>query len=280
MVAGHEGVGIVKEVGSLVQHLKVGDVVGLGVGRGCCRECLQCSEGRNNLCPKKVMMFKDGAKGAFSEFMRIRADWAIKIPDSIPIEKAGPLMCAGTTTFAPFVNWDIRPGQSVGVVGIGGLGHLSLQFARAYGCEVYALSRGMGKEVESKHFGAHHFVNTEDASQVKSIAGRLDYLMVTAGGPNVDLGGLMSTLASNGTMVIMGMIGVEVKVPLMELIMGQKRVVGVAAGSTTTTKEMLKFAALHKIYPTVEPFPFDKINEAIEHVAQGKARYRAVLMHK
>jgi len=210
----------------------------------------------------------------------IKADWAIKIPDSIPIEKAGPLMCAGTTTYAPFMNWNIRSGQSVGVLGIGGLGHLSLQFAKAYGCEVYALSRGMSKEAESKQFGAHHFVNTEDAAQVKSITGCLDYLMVTAGGPNVDLGGLMSTLAPNGTMVIMGLIGTEVKLPMMELIMGQKRVVGVAAGSTTTTKEMLKFAALHKIYPQIEQFPFEKINEAIEHVAQGKARYRAVLMHK
>jgi uncharacterized zinc-type alcohol dehydrogenase-like protein len=280
MVAGHEGVGIVREVGSLVHHLKVGDVVGLGVGRGCCRECMNCLEGKNNLCAKKEMMFKEGAKGAFSEFMRIKADWAIKIPDGIPIDKAGPLMCAGTTTFAPFRTCDIRPGDAVGVLGIGGLGHLSLQFARAFGCEVYALSRGTSKEAEARTLGAHHFVNTDDADRMNAITGKLNYLMVTAGSSNLDFGVLMKTLAANGTLVLMGIIGHEVKVSVMELIMGQKKVTGIAAGSTATTYEMLHFAALHKIIPQTEPFPFANINEAIQHVADGKARYRAVLLHK
>jgi len=226
------------------------------------------------------MMFKGGNKGAFSEFMRIKADWAIQIPSSIPIEKAGPLMCAGTTTYAPFKVFNVKPGQSVGVVGIGGLGHLSLQFARAWGCQVYAFSRGTSKETEAKHFGAHHFVNSEDPKELAKINGTLDFLMVTAGGPGIDFGALMQTLGPNGTMVIMGIIAPELKVSVMELIMNQKRVVGVAAGSTTTSKEMLKFAALHKIYPQTEEFSFDKINEAIDHTASGKARYRAVLIHK
>lgn len=278
MVAGHEGVGIVREVGALVSHLKIGDVVGLGVARGCCRECANCSEGRNNLCPSKVMMFKDGQKGAFSEFMRIKSDWAIKIPSSIPIEKAGPLMCAGTTTFAPFKNWNIRPGQTVGVMGIGGLGHLSLQFAHAFGCEVYALSRGTSKEAEAKSFGAHHFINTEDKAQMDSVTGVLDYLMVTAAGAS-EMGSLTRLLAPNGTLVVIGIVAPEIKVSLLDLISGQKKVAGVAAGSTACTKEMLKFAALHKIYPKTETFPFSDINKAIKHVQDGHARYRAVLVH-
>jgi len=224
-------------------------------------------------------MFRNGQKGAFSDFMRINAGFAIKIPDQIPLEKAGPLMCAGTTTFAPFRTHNIKPGESVGVLGIGGLGHMSIQFGRAFGCEVYALTRGLSKETEARNLGAKHVINTEDPKAMESIFGKLNYLMVTAGGPSTDVGLLMKTLATGGKMILMGFITHEVKVSIMELISYQKTVCGSAAGSTTLTKDMLEFCALHNILPLIETYRFDEINSVFDKVSAGHVRYRAVLLH-
>jgi len=188
-------------------------------------------------------------------------------------------MCAGTTTFAPFRNHNIKPGQSVGVLGIGGLGHMSLQFARAFGCEVYALTRGLSKEKEAKSLGATHVINTEDPKAMESIFGKLNFLMVTAGGPSTDIAILMKTLSVGGTMILMGFITYEVKVPIMELISFQKTVCGSAAGSTNLSRDMLEFCALHNILPMIETFRFDEINSVFDKVSAGNVRYRAVLLH-
>ena len=277
LVAGHEGVGEVTELGATVKHLKVGDRVGLGVYRGACKACDSCATGKDNLCPAKALMFIKGAKGAFADCLRIDAAYAFKVPDGIPTEKAGPLMCAGLTTFAPFKEHNIRPGQRVGVVGLGGLGHLALQFAKAFGCEVSAFSRGTAKKEEVTTFGAHHYVDSGDADAMKGAANSLDYLLLTANGGDADVSKQLALLRPGGKIVCMGLAAPAITVSLMQLIPRQLSVVGSAAGSSATMREMLAFSALHGIAPMTEDFPFDRVNEALARVVKGDLRYRAVL---
>jgi len=278
IVAGHEGVGIIEVVGSCVSHLKVGDRVGVGIYRECCGNCLDCAEGRTNLCFQKKMMFAGTNKGCFSEHMRLEGKFAFKLPEGIKAEEAGPLMCAGATVFAPFRNHTVKPGQSVGVVGIGGLGHLSLQVARAFGCQVYAFSTSIDKEQECRSLGANIFINTTDPASKASVIGKLDFLMMTASGKGVDYKYLMTTLAPGGKMIVMGASGLEdIPVSPVDLILGQKSLCGSAGGSHAIYIDMLKFCALHNIKPIIQTWPVAQINEAIASVKSGKIRYRAVV---
>jgi len=266
-------------VGSLVTHLKIGDIVGLGVYRYSCDNCQECAEGRNNLCHKKVAMFMGKEKGCFGDYVRIEAKFAFKIPEGIKIEDAGPLMCAGATVFAPFRLHNITSGSSVGVVGIGGLGHLALQFAKAFGCEVYAFSTSADKEEECKKLGAHKFINTSDETSKKSAIGKIDYLMMTASGSGMDYKYLMQALASNGTLIILGITGVaDIPVSPIDLVLNQKTIVGGAAGSRAVYLDMLQFCALHHIKPIIQTWPVSQINDAIAVVKSGKIRYRAVVL--
>jgi len=276
LVAGHEGVGVVTRVGSLVTHLKIGDRVGLGVHRGCCNNCTRCTAGDTNLCDQSELMFRAGSKGCFGNYVQINADFAFKIPDGIPTEKAGPLMCAGLTTFAPFKVHNIRPGQKIGILGIGGLGHLALMFGKAYGCSMYALTRGTSKAAEARSLGASEVIDTTDQASLNSIKGTLNYLFVTAGGPSTDLATLIQVLGKGGKMILMGFVALSVTIPMTELISNQKTVCGSSAGSRAVMKEMLEFAALHKIFPVTEQFKFSEINKAIARVKDGSVRYRAV----
>eukprot|EP01126_Amoeba_proteus_P047493 TRINITY_DN541_c0_g1_i1.p1 TRINITY_DN541_c0_g1~~TRINITY_DN541_c0_g1_i1.p1 ORF type:complete len:229 (+),score=46.65 TRINITY_DN541_c0_g1_i1:530-1216(+) len=218
--------------------------------------------------------------GTFSEEMVINFKFAIPIPDEIPTTHAGPLMCAGTTVFAPFRNLNIKSGDHVGVVGIGGLGHLALRFAKAFGCRVTAFSRGTEKEGAARSFGAHHYIDTSStnfSTQVGSGIPQLDVILVTASGPSVDYVQLVRCLAFNGKVVIIGATGHEIKVSLVELLVGQKAIVGSAAGSYGLSSDMLEFAALHGVLPDVEIFNVDDCNAAVQKVKDGAIRFRAVL---
>jgi len=225
------------------------------------------------------MMFAKNNKGCLAEYVRINSKFVFPIPAGIDVLHAGPLMCAGTTTFAPFREHNIKSGEKVGVVGIGGLGHLAIQFAKAFGCDVWGFSSSADKEAEVKGFGAHHFINTTDEASTKTAVNQLDFLLMTAGGSRgVSWPYLLSTLAPNGTLVIMGAASHEdIPVNPFALVMGQKRVAGSAAGSSALTADMLNFSALHKIKPVVEVFPSSKINDAFDKVKKGTIRYRAVV---
>jgi len=277
--AGHEGIGEVASIGSRVTHLKVGQLVGLGVYRSCCGVCSKCAHGLTNVCDQKQLMFAGDAKGCFAETVRIDSKFAFPIPDGIPAESAGPLMCAGVTVFAPFRNHNIKPGDVVGVCGIGGLGHLALQIARAFGCEVYAFSTTSKKEEECKKFGAHYFINTSDEASKNSAIGKVNFLLMTASGPNVDYKYLMRTLAPNGTLILLGVTGMaDIAVSPIELLFGQKKLCGSAAGSMACCLDMLKFCAHHQIRPKIETWPVKQINDAIAKVKSGDIRYRAVVI--
>jgi len=283
MVAGHEGIGKVTAIGSLVRTLSVGTVVGLGVYRDACGSCLMCSTGKNNLCDKKELMFVAGGKGTFSSHVRIKAAYAFRIPDAFKdkYDMVGPLMCAGVTTFAPFKAHKVKPGQKVAIFGIGGLGHLSIKFARAWGCEVTALTSSIEKKDSILQLGAHRVVDMKQDPELKNCVGAFDYVMATMSGGDVNWGALIKSLAKDGKLIVMGFSSAKPEIPvnLEAIIMGQKHVCGSASGSSGDVVEMLQFAALHNIVPQVVKFPFSQINEALKQVNDKKVNYRAVLYH-
>jgi len=219
-------------------------------------------------------------KGTFSDYVRIKAVYAVPIPDALKdLESVGPLLCAGATTYAPFKVHNIRPGQKVAVLGIGGLGHLSIKFARAAGCEVYALSSSADKADSIKAMGAHHFVDTKKDPELDTVKDKFDYIMVTAAGGDLNFNFLVRALCNGGKIILMGISAKEIKVSGVSLIIGQKTICGSAAGSLSSVIEMLNFCALHNILPQVEKFPFSKVNEVMAKVKNNEVRYRAVLCH-
>jgi uncharacterized zinc-type alcohol dehydrogenase-like protein len=192
--------------------------------------------------------------------------------------KSGPLLCGGVTVFAPLVISKVRPTARVGIVGIGGLGHLALQFANKWGCEVHAFTTSDSKEAEALKLGAHFVHNTKQEGTLKKLARSLDLIISTVNVP-LDITGLLDTLAPNGRLHNVGAVLKPLEVPSFSLILGQKSVSGSPAGSPVAIDEMLEFSARHSIAPITETFPISKVNEALEHLRSGKARYRIVLMN-
>eukprot|EP01060_Flectonema_neradi_P025938 TRINITY_DN3479_c2_g1_i1.p1 TRINITY_DN3479_c2_g1~~TRINITY_DN3479_c2_g1_i1.p1 ORF type:complete len:340 (+),score=69.24 TRINITY_DN3479_c2_g1_i1:64-1083(+) len=279
LVAGHEGVGVVKQIGKNVTAVSVGDHVGVGVTRFSCGYCDICSSGRDNICPDKQSMFLRGAgTGPFGAIVRLNEQYAFPLPSNIDMSTAGPLMCAGISVFAPFLENNINSTHRVGVVGIGGLGHLALQFSRAMGCHTTAISRSSAKKEEAMKFGANSYIDSSCPESVKAAAASCDYILVTAGGPSVDYTQLLSVLAPNGTILLAGNTGMTIgPLPMYDLILGQKGIRGSASGSRIALRKMLKFAALHDIKPQCEIFPVSEINNAFKKVREGTARYRCVV---
>jgi len=277
---GHEGVGTVVAIGAKVKNVKIGTNVGLGVYRDCCNACMDCCNGQNNLCPQRGMMFIQNT-GTFSDYVRIKSNFAFPIPEGFKdLEVVAPLMCAGITTFAPFINHSIRPGQTVAIFSIGGLGHLAVQFARAYGCKVYALSGSADKKESILKLGAHHFVDTKKDPDLTSVANTFDYILVTSSGSDMKWNAMMNALRPNGKVILMGVPGLaDIPISPVQMILGQKSVAGSCAASSGVVMQMLQFAALHNITPVCEKFSFSKINEIVKKVKNNELRYRAVLCH-
>lgn len=192
--------------------------------------------------------------------------------------RTGPLLCGGTTVFAPFVEFGLPPTARVGIIGIGGLGHMALQFANKWGCEVHAFTTNDSKEAEAKKLGAHFVHNTKRDGALKSLARRLDLILSTINVP-LDVPGLLETLAPQGRLHAVGAVLKPLEVPAFGLIMGQKAVSGSLSGSPTVIDKMLGFSARHAVAPMVEFFPMTKVNDALEHLRSGKARYRVVLVN-
>jgi uncharacterized zinc-type alcohol dehydrogenase-like protein len=274
-VPGHEVVGTVRAVGARVTTAKPGDRVGIGWYSRSCMTCRQCMGGDHNLCPAAEGTIV-GRHGGFADTVRASAEWVTPLPAGLDPAKAGPLFCGGVTVFNPIVQCGVRPTHRVGVVGIGGLGHMALQFLNKWGCEVFAFSSSAGKADEAKKLGAHHVVNSRDDGEMGKLAGALDFILVTV---NVSLNwpAYLDVLAPRGRLHFVGAVMEPVAVPAMPLIMGQKSVSGSPLGSPVTTADMLAFAARHGIAPVTETFPLAKVNDALAHLRAGKARYRLVL---
>lgn len=275
VVPGHEVVGSIIALGEQVKGLKIGQKVGLGWNINSCMHCHECLGGNHNLCLTAQPTIV-GHHGGFAERARAHWVWTIPLPGELDIASAGPLLCGGVTMFSPLLTFNIKPTQHVGIIGIGGLGHMGLKFARAWGCEVTAFTSNESKADEARGFGAHQVVSSHDKMAVFKMANSLDMLIVTVNLP-MDWADLLKTLKPNGRLHIVGAVIEPMPIPAIDLIFGQKSVSGSPTGSPATLITMLEFAARHQIAPQVEHFPMSRINEALEHLEAGKARYRVVL---
>lgn len=275
IIPGHEAVGRIMAVGDQVKRLKIGQIVGVGWNAGSCMHCHVCMTGEHNLC-STIQPTIVGHQGGFAERIRSHWAWAIPIPENMDVSSAGPLLCAGATVFTPLLTFGVKPTDRVGIVGIGGLGHLGLKFAKAWGCEVTAFTSTLAKADEARGFGAHNIVSSRDSEEILKAANTLDFLLITVNTP-LDWSALVKTLKPNGRMAIVGAVLEPMEISAIDLIFGQKRVVGSLNGGPAATAAMLDFAVRHNITPQVEHFPMSKVNEAMEHLASGKARYRVIL---
>ena len=274
-VPGHEVVGTVGQVGSNVTNLKVGDTVGLGWVARSCMTCPQCLRGDHHHCSTGQGTIV-GRHGGFADKVRCQAAWAVPLPDGVDAKKAGPLFCGGVTVFNPIVEFNVQPTDRVGVVGIGGLGHMAIQFLNKWGCEVTAFTSTDAKAEEARSMGAHHVVNSRDNDALDAVAGSYDFIMSTV---NVSLqwDKYLAALAPHGELVTVGAVLEPIPVSAFSIIMGQKSVRGSQVGSIRTTAMMLDFCARHGIEAVTEKFPLSEANAAMKHLESGKARYRIVL---
>jgi len=277
LVGGHEIVGKISAIGSNVKHLKVGQTVGAGWISSSCTTCGSCVGGDHHHC-RQAWPTIIGRQGGFADKVRVQSLWALPLPDGIDPKKAGPLFCGGITVFSPFIAYDVKPTDKVAVIGIGGLGHLALQFAKAWGCEVTAFTSSQDKTDELRELGAHHVVNSRDENAVKALKGNFDLVLSTVN-VNLPWHHYMSALAPKGRLVHVGIVDEPISTRAMSLIAGQKSMGGSDTGSPGTMAKMLEFAARHNIEPQVEYFDMSDINDAIAHLKSGKARYRVVLTH-
>lgn len=275
LVPGHEIVGTVAALGEQAKGLKIGQRVGLGWFAASCSHCHSCLSGDHNFCTS-VQGTIVGRHGGFADRVRAHWLWTVPLPESVDAKTAGPLFCGGITVFNPILQFGVQPTDRVGVIGIGGLGHLAIKFLRAWGCEVTAFTSSEAKREEALKLGAHRVVATGDAAALKKMAAQFQFLLVTI---NVaqDWAAYLATLAPRGRLHFVGAVLEPFGVRPQLLFGNQKSVSGSPLGSPASTRTMLEFAGRHGIGPQAEFFPMAQVNQAIEHLRAGKARYRVIL---
>lgn len=278
LVPGHEIVGKVSQVGRSVSSLNVGQNVGLGFHAGYCEACQACESGDHNLCPaaRPIMV---GRHGGFADKVRVDAKSLVPIPDTIDLASAGPLFCAGVTVFNPFVQYGIKPSDHVAVVGIGGLGHLALQVANAWGCEVTAFTSSDRKAEEARSLGAHHTLNSLDPKQISAASRSFDLILSTVE-VALDWRLYLQTLKTRGRLHFVGASTHPIDLTPLDMMSAQLSVSGSMVGSPATMVKMLDFFQRHEIKPKVEMCYFDEINEGIARLRRGEVYYRLVLQHR
>ncbi|MGD2062073.1 MAG: NAD(P)-dependent alcohol dehydrogenase [Nitrospirota bacterium] len=275
LVPGHEVVGTVVRVGSHVQGITEGDRVGVGWFSGSCMHCPMCLSGHHHLCSAAESTIV-GRYGGFADMVRCHWVWTTPLPEGVDAAKAGPLFCGGITVFSPILKAGLQPTGRAGVIGIGGLGHLALQFLSKWGCEVTAFTSSPEKADEARQLGAHHVVNSRDEAAMNEIAGSLDLILNTT---NVSLNwpAYLQVLAPRGILHTVGAVLEPMAIPAMPLMIGEKAVSGSPLGSPFVTRQMLEFCARHEIQAVTEQYALNDVNAAIEYLRAGKARYRIVL---
>jgi len=274
-VPGHEIIGEVIAAGSAVKNVKVGDKVGLGWMSSSCMSCEQCMHGDHNLCAQGEATIV-GRNGGFADYVRGHWSWVIPLPDAIDMSKAGPLLCGGITVFNPILIAGVKPTDRVGVIGIGGLGHMAIKFLKHWGCEVIAFSSHPNKKKEILDMGASQVINSTVPEELETIVGKLNFILNTTN-VTLDWNSYLTALAPKGKFHTVGAVLEPMAIPAFSLMLGEKTVGGSPIGSPALTKTMLDFCMRHTIYPVVEEYPMTKVNEAIEHLENGKARFRIVL---
>eukprot|EP00929_Paragymnodinium_shiwhaense_P049498 TRINITY_DN24967_c0_g1_i1.p1 TRINITY_DN24967_c0_g1~~TRINITY_DN24967_c0_g1_i1.p1 ORF type:complete len:368 (-),score=73.85 TRINITY_DN24967_c0_g1_i1:219-1253(-) len=282
LVPGHEIVGKIAKLGPGVDKFSIGQRVGIGVQRSNCGDCPCCATKLEQLCPKITKTYAGPGKdkGGFSRYIRYTAAWTFAIPDEIPSELAAPLLCAGITTFSP-LSRHCQEGMSVGIIGVGGLGHIALQFARAMGCKVSAISTSDSKKAEAMEFGATNFIVSKDAAQMTANKSTLDVILNTASGVT-GMDEYLSLLKPRGVMSCVGIPEKDeankTKLFMHSVVPLEKSIVGSYLGPLDDYEKMFAFAAKHKCFPKIETMKLEDANAAVEKVKAGTARYRMVLL--
>lgn len=275
-VPGHEIVGHVSAVGRAVSGLQEGDRVGIGWQGRSCGQCEWCLKGEEQLCLDIVNSGTWVPHGGFSSSVLVDSRFVYPLPDAMPSEVAAVLMCAGITVYSPLQSHAARPRQRIGIIGVGGLGHLALQFAHALDYEVTAISSSPEKKEQALSFGADHFIAANDQDSLRQAEFRFDLLLCTAPG-RISWEPLLKTLKKNGKLILVAF--PDMSFNSTDLVAHQLSIAGSFIGNRATMREMLSFAQEHGIMPKVELMPMTEVNEAIRRLKENKARYRIVLFN-
>ncbi|MGO3128218.1 MAG: NAD(P)-dependent alcohol dehydrogenase [Luteimonas sp.] len=284
MVPGHEIVGHIAEVGTGVTKFKVGDAVGVGCFVDSCRSCAQCEAGEEQFCEQGMTgtynaMERDGSAptyGGYSTRITVDQGYVLRVPESLPLDAAAPLLCAGITTYSPLRHFGVKAGDAVAVVGLGGLGHMAVKFAVAMGARVTVLSTSESKRDDALKLGAHDFAATRDANTFKTLAKTFDFIVDSVSAPH-DYNAYLSLLKVDGTMILLGVPDQPAPVAAGALIMQRRRLTGSLIGGIRETQEMLDFCAEHGIVSDIERIGIADINTAYERMLKGDVRYRFVI---
>lgn len=284
MVPGHEIVGRVTRVGDQVKKFKKGDLAGVGCLVDSCRTCDNCRKGLEQFCRTGAIgtynsFEKDGKTvtyGGYSNQIVVHEDFVLHVSEKLPLENVAPLLCAGITTYSPLKHWKVGKGHKVGVIGLGGLGHMALKFAASFGAEVTMFSTSPKKETDARRLGAHHFALTNDPEQLKKLSSHFDFLIDTVSAPH-DYNMYLQLLNTDGVMICVGAPPTPAQIIGFNLIGNRRSIAGSLIGGLPETQEMLDYCAAHQISSDVEVIPISQVNTAYERMLKGDVKYRFVI---
>jgi uncharacterized zinc-type alcohol dehydrogenase-like protein len=284
MVPGHEIAGIVTGIGPKVTRYKMGDKVAVGNFVDSCRKCHPCLQGLEQYCVEGATWTYNGVErdrktltqGGYSNKIVVDDNYVLRIPDNLPTDGAAPLLCAGITLYSPLMHWKAGPGKKVGIIGLGGLGHMGVKIAHALGAEVTVLSHSLRKQEDGKRMGADNFYATSDPETFKRLKGYFD-LIINTQAVEIDVAQYLNLLALDGTIVVVGIPEKETPIAPSSLISARHSLAGSAIGGIRETQEMLDFCSKHNIACDIELTPIQKVNEAYQRVVNSDVRYRFVI---
>ncbi len=284
MVPGHEIVGRVTKVGAHVKQFKPGDLAGIGCFVDSCRECANCKAGDEQYCLTHLVgtynaYERDGKTptyGGYSTQIVVDEQYTLKVSPKLALEAVAPLLCAGVTTWSPLRHWKVGPGHKIGILGLGGLGHMGVKFAASFGAEVTMLSGSPSKEADAKRLGAHHFALTSDKAKMKELSGHFDFILDTVSAPH-DFTAITRLLKTNGTLICVGVPPEPAQIPPFSLIANRISIAGSMIGGIRETQEMLDYCAEHNIVSDIELIDIKDINNAYERMTKNDVRYRFVI---
>ena len=284
MVPGHEIIGRIKKVGSHVKKFKAGDLAGVGCLVDSCRECANCKEGLEQYCQNGAVVTYNGYEkdkktptyGGYSNLIVVDEDFTLRVSDKLPLQNVAPLLCAGITTYSPLRHWKVGKGHKIGILGLGGLGHMAVKFASSFGAETTMLSHSPSKEAEAKRLGAHKFVLTSNNEAIKGLANYFDFILDTVSAPH-DYNVYLSLLKTDGVMICVGAPPAPAQVPAFNLIFNRRSIGGSLIGGLPETQEMLDYCAKHGIVSDVEVIAMKDVDKAYERMLKSDVRYRFVI---
>ncbi|SMH71169.1 NAD(P)-dependent alcohol dehydrogenase [Candidatus Nitrosotalea okcheonensis] len=283
MVPGHEITGIISKTGPKVTRYKIGDRVGVGCFVNSCRKCDACKKNLEQYCTDGMVTTYNGTEkdgtvthGGYSNRIVVDENYVLRIPDSLPLDKAAPLLCAGITLYSPLMHWNAGPGKKVAIIGLGGIGHMGVKIAHALGAEVTVLSHSLKKQEDGKKLGAYYFYATSDPETFEKLKGRFDLIINTVSA-DLDWNQYLELLALDGSMIVVGIPEKQTSVGAFPLVAGRRSLSGSLIGGIKETQEMLDFCAKNNIASEIELIPIQKVNDAYKRVLNSDVRYRFVI---